>query len=150
MPWQPNKRVPPISGVQSDHLRIVDPVSAPAPLGLVSRARTRILLADWVGVARDTCYVVLTGTAWLVGNLLSILGCTVALFIIISHGQVDAFFLHVDNLAARYVAADLGRRAAFEHQLVQTFTIILVGTLAIRGPRFIARLRRDLAQGRAA
>ena len=148
MPWPLNRRVP--MPAPASELRLVGPGPVPVRLGFSARVRGRLTGADWVGIARDTCYVVLTAAGWLLGNLLSILGCTVALFIIISHGQTDAFFLHVDNLASRYVAADLGRKAAFEHQLVQLFSIILVATLAIRGPRFVARLRRELAEGRAA
>lgn len=100
--------------------------------------------------AADAAYVFLTAAGWLAGNLLVILGCAVAMFVVISHGQPDEFVLHVDNLAARYLAADLGRRAAFEHQLVQLFTGLMTATLAIRGPRFVARLRRDLRDGRQA
>lgn len=98
----------------------------------------------------DLAYIVLISTGWLAGNLLGILGCAVAMFIVISHGHADVFFLHVDNLASRYVAAGLDRRAVFDHQLVQLFSIVLTATLIIRGPRFIARLRRDLRSGRQA
>lgn len=120
------------------------------PRDKLSDIRLRLPRTGWARVAADAAYVFLTTTAWLAGNLLAILGCAVAMFIVISHGQPDVFFLHVDNLAARYVAADLGRRAAFEHQLVQIFSIVLTATLLIRGPRFLARLRRDLRDGRQA
>ncbi len=111
---------------------------------IVSKAaRGRAALAD-------LAYVVLTTTGWLAGNLLGILGCAVAMFIVISHGHVDTFFLHVDNLAARYVAADVGRRDRFEHQLVQAFVIVLGVTLAVRGPLFVRRVRRELREGRGA
>lgn len=101
------------------------------------------------GVIADLAYIVLTTTGWLAGNLLGILGCAVAMFIVISHGHIDTFFLHVDNLASRYVSADLDRRAAFGHQLIQVFAIVVAGTLLIRGPRFVARLRRELREGAA-
>lgn len=97
----------------------------------------------------DAAYVFLVTTGWLGINLLVILGCAVAMFIVISHGRVDVFFLHVDNLAARYVAADLGRRAAFEQLLVQLFTLLALVIVVLRGPGFVARLRRDLNRGRA-
>lgn len=100
------------------------------------------------GVIPDVAYIALTTTGWLVGNLLAILGCVVAMFIVISHGHIDTFFLHVDNLASRYVSADATRREVFGHQLVQLFIIMVVGTLLVRGPRFVARLRRDLRSGR--
>lgn len=96
----------------------------------------------------DLAYIVLTTTGWLAGNLLGILGCVVAMFIVISHGHIDTFFLHVDNLASRFNTADLGRRATFEHQLVQLFTVVIGLTLAVRGPVFVARLRRALREGK--
>ncbi|QYE33137.1 hypothetical protein KZX46_03165 (plasmid) [Polymorphobacter sp. PAMC 29334] len=98
----------------------------------------------------DLAYITLKTAGWLAGNLLGILGCAVAMFIVISHGRVDTFFLHVDNLASRYVAADLGRRELFEHQLVQVFVIVLGVTLAVRGPLFVKRLRRELREGKGA
>ena len=127
------------------------PGPAPAPpLGALARLRCHVTRSGWGRVGADAAYVFLAATGWLAGNLLAILGCAVAMFIVISYGQADVFFLHVDNLAARYVAADLGRRALFEHQLVQLFMIVLTATLLIRGPRFVARLRRDLRDGRQA
>ena len=120
------------------------------PRGSLPRLRFHVAQSGWARLGADAAYIFLAASGWLAGNLLGVLGCAVAMFIVISHGQPDVFFLHVDNLAARYVAADLGRRAAFEHQLVQVFTIVLTATLAIRGPRFIARLRRDLRDGRQA
>ena len=102
------------------------------------------------GALADVAYIVLTTTGWLAGNLLGILGCAVAMFIVISHGHIDTFFLHVDNLASRYNSADLGRRAAFEHQLVQVFVIVVGLTLVVRGPMFVTRLRRSLREGQGA
>jgi len=102
------------------------------------------------GVGADVAYIVLTTAGWLAGNLLGILGCVMAVFIVISHGHVDTFFLHLDNLASRYNAADLGRRATFEHQLVQVFVVVLIVTLAVRGPAFVSRLRRTLREGQGA
>ena len=98
----------------------------------------------------DLAYIVLTTAGWIAGNLLAILGCAVAMFIVISHARIDMFFLHIDNLASRYVAADMGRRAGFEHQLVQLFIIACALTLLVRGPLFVARLRRELGRGRQA
>lgn len=102
------------------------------------------------GLGADVAYIVLTTAGWLAGNLLGILGCAVAMFIVISHGHVDTFFLHLDNLASRFNAADIGRRATFEHQLVQVFIVVFGLTLAVRGPLFVARLRRALREGQGA
>ena len=116
---------------------------APAAAANAGKRRRRAAFAD-------ASYIVLTTTGWLAGNLLGILGCAVAMFIVISHGHVDTFFLHLDNLASRYNAADLGRRATFEHQLVQVFVVVLALTLAVRGPIFVSRLRRALREGQGA
>ena len=94
----------------------------------------------------DAAYLVLVTTGWFVGNVLGILGCVVVFFIILGAGQWDAFFLQVDNLASRYVAADLGRRWMFEHYLVQTFMLLLILSTLLRAPGFVRRVRRELAQ----
>ena len=94
----------------------------------------------------DAAYLVLVTTGWFVGNVLGILGCAVVFFIILGAGQWDAFFLQIDNLASRYVAADLGRRWMFEHYLVQTFMVLLILSTLLRAPGFIRRVRRELAQ----
>lgn len=94
----------------------------------------------------DAAYLVLVTTGWFVGNVLGILGCAVVFFIILGAGQWDAFFLQIDNLASRYVAADHGRRWMFEHYLVQTFMVLLIGSTLLRAPGFVRRVRRELAQ----
>lgn len=121
-------------------------------LSLRSKARavSGVVPQRRYGVGADVAYIALTTAGWLAGNLLGILGCVVAMFIVISHGHVDTFFLHLDNLASRYNAADLGRRATFEHQLVQVFAVVLGLTLAVRGPVFVSRLRRTLREGQGA
>lgn len=92
----------------------------------------------------DFAYVSIESVSWFAGCILTVLGCAVAMFLVFSHGQVDVFFAHVDNLASRYVSADLGRRAVIEHQLGQAFMIAVTICLALRGPSFVGRLRRDL------
>jgi hypothetical protein len=123
------------------------------PVGTVSSVAVAASIAPLAGPrskVADLAYIILTTTGWLVGNLLGILGCVVAMFIVISHGHIDIFFLHLDNLASRYNAADVGRRAAFDHQLVQVFVVGLGLTLAVRGPLFVTRLRRTLREGQGA
>ena len=120
----------------------------PRPALVVDLPQPRTAVVRWRGTVADIAYVVLATTGWLAGNLLCILGCAVAVFIVLSHGHLDAFFLHVDNLASRYVSADMGRRAVFGHQLVQVFALVVAGTFLVRGPRFVARLRRTLREGK--
>jgi hypothetical protein len=49
---------------------------------------------------------------------------------------------------AGHITADVGRRVSFEHFMVQIFAVLLVATLLLRGPGFVARVRRNLADGR--
>ena len=97
-------------------------------------------------VVRDTLFIAMMTTSWLCGNALGVLGCVVAAFIIISHGDFAVFMAHVDNIASRYVAADLGRRASFEHQVVLALAIVGAALLLIRLPRFVMRLRVELSE----
>jgi hypothetical protein len=96
----------------------------------------------------DTVYVAFSLAAWVVINVLGALGCAVAFFIVISAGEWDAFFLQLDNLTSRYVAADLGRRGMFEHQILWAFAILLAIICALRLPGFIRSLRAGLAEAR--
>ena len=127
-------------------LRRSKPPVFPA-LPLSTRLRLRLRRTRWDRVVCDGCYIFLVPTGWLAANLLVILGCVVAMFLVVSHGQVDLFFRHVDNLAARYIGADVGRRVMFEHFMVQVFAVLLIGVLLLRGPGFVARVRRNLNDG---
>ena len=103
--------------------------------------------AHWRRRLADGAYAVLCTVGWLIDTVLGVLGCAVVVFIVLGHGQWDAFFLHIDNLAGRYIDADTARRAGFVHELVVLFSIVLIASLAWRGPRFVRRLRRDIARG---
>jgi hypothetical protein len=120
-----------------------DPALRPgstAPLRELSR-RLRV-------VRQDTAYLVFELASWLLVNLLAVLGVAVALFLAISGGDLPTFFLHLDNLTSRYAEADLDRREAFEHQLCQAFLVLLILSLLVRGPLFVASLRRELRNAR--
>lgn len=140
------------------------PLNEAAPMSGcdIERSRSLVVLADdsagegaptcYVGsrVSRrvaDAAYVTLVTVGWLTGNILGVLGCAVAAFIVLSHGQWDAFFLHIDNLASRYVAADTSRRMMFEHILVQVFVVLFVAISLFRAGGFIRRIRSALAEG---
>jgi hypothetical protein len=107
-------------------------------------ARSRDLRHRIRLLRQDSAYILLSTLTWLVINLLAVLGSAVALFLMVAGGDLPTFFVHLDNLTSRYVEADLGRRAAFEHQLVQAFLLLLLLSLLVRGPMFVARLRREL------
>lgn len=97
---------------------------------------------------RDLAYLLLAVSGWFAVNLLAVLGCAVAAFLVISGGDLDSFFLHLNNLTSRYVDADLGRRAAFEHGLVQGFLLLLTLMIFLRAPGFIRRVRAELRSPR--
>ena len=67
-------------------------------------------------------------------------------FTLFPSGKHVRALLQIDNLASRYVAADHGRRWMFEHYLVQTFMVLLIGSTLLRAPGFVRRVRRELAQ----
>lgn len=95
---------------------------------------------------RDGAYLFLASAGWLSTNLLAVLGCAVAAFLVLSGGDLDLFFAHLNNLTSRYVVADLGRKAAFEHGLVQGFLILLTVVVLLRAPSFIRRTRAELGR----
>jgi hypothetical protein len=95
----------------------------------------------------DAAFVTMMVIGWVAGNVLALLGCVVATFIVIAHGDFAVFMSHVDNLAARYVAADGARRASFEHQVLVMLAVCGLGLLLMRLPRFVMRLRLGLNQG---
>lgn len=94
----------------------------------------------------DALFVAMMTIGWVAGNVLALLGCVVAAFLVISHGDFTVFMSHIDNIASRYVAADLGRRASFEHEVLLALAICGAVFFLIRLPRFVMRLRLELAQ----
>lgn len=97
-------------------------------------------------LAADIAYIALVTSGWMAFNILGALGCAVALFIVLSAGQWDAFFLQLDNLASRYVAADVSRRWMFEHDLAQAFMLVVTIITVARAPGFIRQVRMELAK----
>jgi len=95
----------------------------------------------------DALFIAMMTAGWLAGNVLALLGCVVATFLIISHGDFTVFMAHIDNVASRYVAADVGRRASFEHEVILALSICGAVFLGLRLPRFVVRLRLELSQG---
>lgn len=98
---------------------------------------------------QDSAFILFEVSCWLVVNLLAVLGVAVALFLVLSGGDLETFFLHLNNLTSRYSDADFGRRAAFEHQVAQAFLVVLLLSLLVRGPLFVGALRRELRNARA-
>jgi hypothetical protein len=96
----------------------------------------------------DAAFITMMTIGWAAGNILAVLGCVVAAFLVIAHGDFSVFMSHIDNVASRYVAADTGRRAGFEHEVVLALAICAAVFFLIRLPRFVMRLRLELAQER--
>lgn len=111
-------------------------VSAPRPQ---SGATFRRRLAD-------ASYLFLMSLGWFGLNVLAAAGCAVVAFAVLGGGDWAATFLQIDNLTSRYLEADAGRRAQFQHHLVQAFTLIIIALLICRLPRFVKRMRRELAE----
>lgn len=93
----------------------------------------------------DALYIFLMSTGWLGLNILAVAGCAVVAFAILGGGDWAATFMQIDNLTSRYLEADAGRRARFQHHLVQLFSAVFIALVVFRLPCFIKRLRRDLA-----
>lgn len=104
-------------------------------------------IPSWRRRAADAAYLGLVTSGWMIFNMLGALGCAVAFFIVLSAGQLDSFFLQLDNLTSRYVEADVSRRFMFEHYLVQGFMLVFATITVLRAPSFIRGVRRELAQG---
>lgn len=107
------------------------------------------LPVDWVRVrqlAQDAAYVALSTLMWAGGVVLGVLGCGMLVFLLLSGGNMEGFFFHIDNLASRYVEADAARRAAFNDLVMQGFMVLLAAAVVLRGPAFVRRLRAGLAR----
>lgn len=76
------------------------------------------------------CHVSLRLAGWLTVTLLAVLGCYVVAFLLIAGFDPLLFFKHVDNLAARFIAADAARRAGFSSLLVQS-AVVLFAIIAV-------------------
>lgn len=134
MLWQPSRRM---RAAARDAMSSPDTLaSAPPPVHSTARRRFA-----------DSAYLVLVVSCWFASNLLAVLGCAVVAFAVLGGGDWDATFMHIDNLASRYVEADVGRRLAFQHSLVQSFSLLLIAFTIFRAPGFIRRVRRELAEG---
>lgn len=94
----------------------------------------------------DGLYILLVSTGWLSLNLLAVAGCAVAAFAILGGGDWQSTFMQIDNLTSRYLDADAGRRAAFQHHMVQLFSTLTLALVVFRLPAFVKRVRRDLAE----
>lgn len=94
----------------------------------------------------DILYVMLMSVGWAVGNVLAVLGTVVAALLIVAHGRFGVFMSHVNNLVSRYVVASATAQESFEHEVLWAIGIAMGLLFAVRLPRFVLRLRLELAQ----
>lgn len=135
---------------------MLSPLSDPGPVGtglqpdlpfrppLATGARP-----DVRGGLQDLAFIAIRLIAWGSINALAVLGCTVAAFLVISGGEPNIFFAHVENLASRFGDADPARQSRFAQQLVQAFWLVFVVFSLVRAPALVRQLRIELASQRS-
>jgi hypothetical protein len=76
------------------------------------------------------------------------LGVPLVFFLAVSGGDGESLFAHLANLSERFLAADYSRQVSFlaEFKLVLIAAATLIA--ALRLPRFLRDLERDLSGGK--
>jgi hypothetical protein len=131
------------------------------PLHLVASAQDRPAQDDtrhapaneaphrgWRTRAADLCFITLRASTFLGSSYLMALGVPLVFFLAVSGGDGESLFAHLANLAERFRAADYARQVAF----LGEFKLVLIGAAtliaAVRLPRFLKDLERDLSGGK--
>lgn len=99
-------------------------------------------------LASDGAHVLLTGSLWLFGNALVVLGFAVVAVIALCQADAEFLFGHLKNLSVRFLAADAVRRDSFIDQVTAGYLLLVAALCAMRLSGFIDRVRKDLAQGK--
>ncbi|MBC2668235.1 hypothetical protein ACFOON_11095 [Novosphingobium piscinae] len=115
------------------------PVPAPA------KARHRTLRS----ALADGCYIALRSATFVASSYLMVLGLPLVFALALSGGNPDALFAHLANLAERFLAADLTRRAGFLGEVKLTGLGLATLVVAWRLPRFIRDVERELSGDKA-
>lgn len=112
--------------------------NAQTPVDAPDGADEATQLRRWAQLGQNLAYVTLKASALLASSWLMAFGLPLLFFLALSGGDLDQLFWQVDNLAARWIAADATRRQAFS-QLIE---IVLIGSATLmlvwRLPRFLA------------
>ena len=94
----------------------------------------------WITQGQELAFVTVKAALFLASTWLMAFGLPLLFFLALSGGDLDQLFWQVDNLASRWIAADMSRKDAFS-QLIQ---IALIGSATLiliwRMPRFLADL----------
>lgn len=98
--------------------------------------------------AADLCFISLRASTFLGSSYLMALGVPLVFFLAVSGGDGESLFAHLANLAERFRTADYARQVAF----LGEFKLVLIGAAtliaAVRLPRFLKDLERDLSGGK--
>lgn len=98
----------------------------------------------WHGMARDICHIAVKASGFLATSYLMALGAPLLFFLAISGGDAGALFAHLANMADRFLAADHARQAAFLGEVKLVLIGLATLLAAIRLPRFLRDLAREL------
>jgi hypothetical protein len=101
----------------------------------------------WRTRAADLCFITLRASTFLGSSYMMALGVPLVFFLAVSGGDGESLVAHLANLAERFRAADTARQVTF----LGEFKLVLIGTAtliaAMRLPRFLRDLERDLSGG---
>jgi hypothetical protein len=102
----------------------------------------------WRKRTADLCFITLRASIFLGSSYLMALGVPLVFFLAVSGGDGESLFAHLANLAERFRTADYARQVAF----LGEFKMVLIGAAtliaAVRLPRFLKNLERDLSGGK--
>lgn len=103
-----------------------------------TRATLPQRLARWRRQGAEIAYLSLKASGFLGTCWLMAFGLPLLFFLAISGGNLDVLFWQVDNLAARWIAADEARKLAFS-QMIEVVLISSTTLIAMwRLPAFLA------------
>lgn len=114
-------------------------MTAAAPLASPARS------SRWA----DTCYAALRLAGWLATSVAIVAALWVLFFVMLGGFNFAGAILHLGNFAARYVAADIERRAAFEAQfwIASGVLFLVVGVLRRHALRDLIPHSKETADG---
>ena len=99
----------------------------------------------WQSKTRDICHITAKASGFLASSYLMALGAPLLFFLAISGGDGEVLFAHLANLSGRFLAADHARRSAFLGEAGLMLTSLAMLLAAIRLPRFLRDLARELS-----
>jgi len=97
----------------------------------------------------DACYAALRISGWLATTSAIVAALWVLFFVMLGEFTFAGAVLHLGNFAARYVAADLERRAAFETQfwIASAVLFLVIGVLRRQALRDLIPHSKETADG---